>query len=84
MKQKEYLQNPFKPTGIELKEYTTSDAETITVDPNTGELYSMKKLPKNKKVLHDSRTHESTIPKYENLLLHLFKSEAYERLCISQ
>lgn len=71
MKQKEYLQNPFKPTGIELKEYMTSDSETITIDPNTGELYSMKKLPKNKKVLHDSKIYIKLFQDKSDVLMNL-------------
>jgi hypothetical protein len=71
MKQKEYLQNPFKTTGIELKDYMTSDNETITVDPKTGELYTMKKVSRNKQILHDSKIYIKLFQDKSDVLINL-------------
>jgi hypothetical protein len=71
MKQKEYLQNPFKPTGIEFKDYMTSDNETITVDPKTGELYTMKKVSRNKQILHDSKIYIKLFQDKSDVLINL-------------
>lgn len=52
-KHEEYLNNPYKMNGIVERAYTTKTDETLTVDPETGQMYTMKKVSQNKRVLHD-------------------------------
>jgi hypothetical protein len=54
MKRESYMNNPYKIIGIDEKFYTTKEDETLTIDPETGEYYTMRKLGKDKKILHDS------------------------------
>jgi hypothetical protein len=49
----------------------TSDNETITVDPKTGELYAMKKLSRNKKSLHDSKIYIKLFQDKSDVLMNL-------------
>lgn len=53
-KHEEYLSNPYKINGIVERLYTTKADETLTIDPDTGQLYTMKKVSQNKTLLHDS------------------------------
>lgn len=59
MKQKheEYLNSPFTFHKIEERLFTTRDDETLTINPDTGEYYVMRKVAKDKKILHDSLTY---------------------------
>lgn len=52
-KYEEYLNNPYKVMGIEEKFYTVKADETLTVNPDTGEYFTMRKVAKDKKVLND-------------------------------
>ena len=52
-KHEEYLNNPYKINGIAERMYTTKTDETLTVDPDTGQYYTMKKVSQNKRVMHD-------------------------------
>ena len=54
MKREAYINNPYKIEGVDERIYTTKEDETLTIDPETGQYYSMRKLGKNSKVLHDS------------------------------
>lgn len=56
-KHESYLNNPYKMRGIEEKYFTTKNDEELTVDPNTGQYYTMKKVDRNKKVLNDGLTY---------------------------
>lgn len=49
----EYISNPYKMYGIVEKAYITKADETVTVNPETGEMYVMKKIGKNVKIMHD-------------------------------
>jgi hypothetical protein len=42
-----FLENPFKVQGITEISYVTKANEDLVVDQNTGELYTMKKVPKS-------------------------------------
>jgi len=53
-KHEEYLSNPYRINGIVERAYTTKADETLTVDPETGQIYTMKKISQNKMLLHDS------------------------------
>jgi hypothetical protein len=52
-KYEEYLNSPYKLTGIEERSFMTKSDETLILDPETGEYYTMKKVAKDKTVLHD-------------------------------
>jgi hypothetical protein len=54
MKREAYIDNPYKIIGIDEKFYTTKEDESITMNPDTGEYFSMRKLSKDRKILHDS------------------------------
>lgn len=52
-KHEEYLNNPYKVNGIIEKLFTTKSDETLTIDPDTGQMYTMKKVSQNKSFMHD-------------------------------
>ena len=52
-KHEEYINSPYSLSGIKERLYTTKDDETLTVDPETGQYYTVRKVSKDKKVLHD-------------------------------
>lgn len=52
-KYEEYINSPYKVKGIIEKNYVTREDETITIDPETGQYYSMRKVANNKSVMHD-------------------------------
>ena len=54
MKHEAYFESPYKFMGFEERYFTPKENEQITTDVNTGELYSMRKIPKDKKIMHDS------------------------------
>ena len=54
MKHDSYFESPYKYINIEERLFTTKEGEEMTTNMDTGELYVMKKVAKNKKVLHDS------------------------------
>jgi len=53
MKHEEYLNSPYRIMGVSERSFMTKSDETLTVDPVTGEYYTMKKVSKDKKVLND-------------------------------
>ena len=66
-KYEEYLNSPYKTIGIEERNFMTKDGETLTMDPETGEYYIMRKISKDKRVLHDELVytklfHDSIVP----------------------
>lgn len=52
-KYEEYLNSPYKMDGIAERMYTTRSDETLTVDPETGQYYTMRKIGKDKKSVND-------------------------------
>lgn len=54
MKREAYINNPYRIDGVDERLYTTKEDEKLTIDPETGEYYTMRKLGKNSKILHDS------------------------------
>ena len=52
-KYEEYLNSPYKIESIEERSYVTKSDETLILDPNTGEYFTMKKVAKNKTVMND-------------------------------
>jgi hypothetical protein len=52
-KHEEYLYSPYKINGVSEKMYMTKSDETLTINPETGEYYTMRKVGQNKNILHD-------------------------------
>lgn len=52
-KYESYFTNPFKVNGLISRQYTPKVKEELVVDPNSGEMYTMRKVPKNSEQLHD-------------------------------
>jgi len=54
MKHEAYFESPYRYMGLEERFLTPKENEQITTDVNTGEMYSLRKIPKDKKIMHDS------------------------------
>jgi hypothetical protein len=52
-----YLNNPYKIEGIEKRSFITKENETLTMDPETGDYYTMRKVSKDKIIPHDGLTY---------------------------
>ena len=52
-KYEEYLNSPYRLMGIEERSFLTKSDETLILDPETGEYYTMKKVSKDKTMLND-------------------------------
>lgn len=52
-----FLQNPFKVEGITTISYVQKVDEKLVIDHETGEAYTMKKVPKNHQHQHDSKVY---------------------------
>lgn len=52
-----FLENPFKVEGITTISYITKVEEKIVTDPETGEIYAMRRVPKNSQHSHDSKVY---------------------------
>ena len=50
-----FMYSPFKVDGLEERTYIVKEGEVATVDPNTGEMYVMKRIDRSKRALHDGR-----------------------------
>ncbi len=50
-----FMYSPFKVDGLEERTYIVKEGEVATVDPNTGEMYVMKRVDRSKRALHDGR-----------------------------
>ena len=66
-----YLKNPFSVDGIKMKHYVTKEDEQLTVDPDTGQYYTIKKVAQNKEIPHDpvvyTKVFQSAISSFKNL-----------------
>jgi hypothetical protein len=66
-----YLKNPFAVEGIAMKQYITKEDEQLTVDPETGQYYTIKKVSQNKEVQHDgmvyTKVFQSALLSFKNL-----------------
>ena len=65
-KYEEYLNSPYRIEGVEERIFTTKENEELAINQDTGEYYTMRKVAKNKKILHDSLT-------YTKLYIHSVK-----------
>lgn len=70
-KHDEYLNNPYKMNGIVERAYTTKTDETLTVDPETGQMYTMKKVSQNKMSLHDGMVYSKLFQESVAMLMDL-------------
>lgn len=70
-KHEEYLNSPYKMNGIVERAYTTKTDETLTVDPETGQMYTMKKVSQNKRVLHDGMVYSKLFQESVAMLMDL-------------
>ena len=52
-KYEEYYESPYKMDGIVDRVYMTKADETITVDPETGQYFTMRKVSMDRQTLHD-------------------------------
>lgn len=52
-KHEEYLYSPYKMNGLKERVFTTRSDETLTVDPDNGQYYAIRKVSKDKRMLHD-------------------------------
>lgn len=53
-KHEEYLNSPYSILNIEERMFTTKENEELAINPETGEYFTMRKVAKDKKILHDS------------------------------
>lgn len=53
-KHEEYLNSPYRILNIEERMFTTKENEELAINPETGEYFTMRKVSKDKKILHDS------------------------------
>lgn len=70
-KYEEYLTNPYKMLGITEKVFAPKEDETLTVDPETGQYYTIRKVGKDKSFLHDELTYTKLFQSGVGVLLEL-------------
>lgn len=66
-----FLKNPFKVEGITTINYITKVDEKVVIDSETGEAFTMKKIPKNSMHDHDGLPYVKVFQDKTNLLLEL-------------
>jgi hypothetical protein len=66
-----FLENPFKVDGITTITYTPKVDEKIVTDPETGEMFTMRKLPKSQQHLHDGKVYVKLFQESQETLLKL-------------
>jgi hypothetical protein len=54
MKHEAYFESPYKYMNIDERFYTTKENEELTTNMETGEMFVMRRIAKDKKLLHDS------------------------------
>lgn len=70
-KYESYLNSPFRVEGVETRQYIQKVDEKLWVDPETSELYSVKKVPKNREQLNDTMTYTKLFVDSRSILLKL-------------
>ena len=70
-KYESYLNSPFKVEGIESRQYIQKVDEKLWVDPETSEMYSVKRVPKNREQLNDSMAYTKIFVDKRDLLMKL-------------
>lgn len=54
MKHEAYFKSPYKYLNIEERAFTTKEGEELTTNLETGEIFTIRRVAKDKRVLHDS------------------------------
>lgn len=68
-KYESYLNSPFRVEGIETRQYIQKVDERLWVDPETSEMYAVKKVPKNREQLNDTMSYTKLfVDKREKLM----------------
>ena len=70
-KYESYLNSPFKVEGIESRQYIQKVDEKLWVDPETSEMYAVKRVPKNREQLNDSMAYTKIFVDKRDLLMKL-------------
>jgi hypothetical protein len=70
-KYESYLNSPFRVQGIESRQYVQKVDERLWVDPETSEMYSVKKVPKNREQLSDTMPYTKLFVDNRSILLKL-------------
>lgn len=70
-KHEEYLNSPYKMNGLVERFYIPKEGEKITVDPETGQFYAMRKIDKDKAFFHDELSYTKLFQSGINMLLDL-------------
>lgn len=73
-KHEEYLNSPYKILNVEERMFTTKEDERLTIDPETGEYFTMRKVSKDKKILHDSMAYTKLFAENVKILMTLSPS----------
>lgn len=71
MKHESYLRSPYRFDGINERTFTTREDESLTVDPETGQYYAIRKVAKDKRVMHDSLVYAKLFQNKVHLLYDL-------------
>jgi hypothetical protein len=70
-KYESYLNSPFRVTGVESRQYIQKVDEKLWVDPETSEMYSVKRVPKNREQLSDTMPYTKLFVDSRTILLKL-------------
>lgn len=54
MRHESYLESPYKYRNIDERIFTTKENEELTTNMDTGEMFVIKRVSKDKRILHDS------------------------------
>jgi hypothetical protein len=70
-KYESYLNSPFRVEGVESRQYVQKVDEKLWVDPETSEMYSVKRVPKNREQLNDTMPYTKLFVESRSTLLKL-------------
>lgn len=70
-KYESYLESPFRLDGLVSKQYITKSDEKVWIDPETAEMYAIKKIPQNKEQITDSKSYTKLFVDNLDLLMKL-------------
>jgi hypothetical protein len=66
-----YLENPFKVEGITSISYIPKADEKLVTDPETGEMFTMKRVPKSQLHQHDGKVYVKLFQDAQEVLMKL-------------
>ena len=70
-KYESYFTNPFKVNGLISRQYIPKVKEELVVDPESGEMYTMRKVPKSAEQVHDPAVYTKVFQDQLELLVRL-------------